>query len=99
MTVNFLPGSRCRVKRHEPLLFTPVTLLRRLTRQRSPGNLHLTGQGSDTRLDKRPTFIETNSSGTAGMTACGVIQQRSLVALGQGYFSGHSWASTGNLSL
>ena len=30
--------SRCRLKRHEPLPITPVTLLRRLTRQRSPGD-------------------------------------------------------------
>lgn len=35
MTVNFLPGSRRRVKRHEPSLFTRLSLFSRLTRQRS----------------------------------------------------------------
>ena len=29
---NLLPGSRCRVKRHQPPVFTSVLLLRRLTR-------------------------------------------------------------------
>ena len=63
VTINFLPDSRCRVKRHEPELFIPVTLLRRLTLQRSPGNSVSCGVRNLTQeVDNRPAFIETSCS-------------------------------------
>jgi hypothetical protein len=66
VTINFLPDSRCRVKRQEPELFTPVTSLRRLTRQRSPGSSVSCGVRNLTReVANRLAFKETSCSARA----------------------------------